>query len=360
MVDANQLSLRRDEGANMDRLSSTVKWALPYTSSNGHVIDFDASLRGDMYRITQFTPLNANRKVNNTVGRALPLTSLNWRMPFVNRKYTTHWILEPRAGIVLSPVRRLDRKIVNEDSVDFEYDVNKLFLSNRLPGLDVMDTGQRTNYGLSLEGYNPQKLKLKAFLGQSYSFSKTNGFTNRSGVQKGKSDYLGRFQVSPHPWVDLYSDFRWHHRTLGVRQNLTTLRVGPSILNANISYLHVNDFFDNNTYTNRQQISGVLNSQFTDNWEAFVGGSRQLNPTRSKLAQSAGVIYKDDCFAFKTELIQTFYRDRDLKPATTIMFTLTLKNLGEYSTGQLKTSGFTGSQDQGPQDGKNNAFLGRP
>ena len=355
-VDADQLSLRRDEGANIQRLSSTAKLALPYTSSNGQVFDLEASLRGDAYRVTQFTPFNSKHRVNNTVGRALPLTSLNWRMPFVNRRYNTHWILEPRAGVVLSPIRRKDLKIPNEDSLDFEYDVNKLFLNNRLPGLDVMDTGQRANYGLNLEGYNPQKLKLKAFLGQSHSFTKTNGFNPRSGIQKGKSDYLGRFQISPHPWLDAYSDFRWHHKTFGVRRNLTSLRVGPEVFNATVNYLHVSDFFDKNTYTKRQQIGGALNSQFTEHWGAFISASKELKPKRENLAQSIGAIYHDDCFSFKTELLQTFYRDRDIKPATTIMFTLTLKNLGEYSTGQLKTSGF--GQDQGAQN-NTDGFTGR-
>ena len=139
---------------------------------------------------------------------------------------------------------------------------------------------------------------------------------------------------------------------------MTNLRVGPDIFNATVGYLRVNDFFDNNTYTNRQQISGILSSQFTDNWSVFIGTSRQLNPKRSRLAQSAGLIYKDDCFTLRTELIQTFYQDRDLKPATTIMFTLTLKNLGEYSTGQLRTSGFSGGQDSDP-DLKDDAVVGR-
>jgi LPS-assembly protein len=358
-LDADQLSLRREEGSNVQRLSSTAKLALPYTSSNGHVFDLDASLRADAYRVTQFTPFNSSHRVNNTVGRALPLTSLNWRMPFVNRNHATHWILEPRTGVVLSPVRHKYVKIPNEDSLDFEYDVNKLFLNNRLPGLDVLDTGQRANYGLNLEGYNPQKLKLKAFLGQSHSFSKTNGFNPRSGIQKGKSDYLGRFQISPHPWLDAYSDFRWHYKNFGIRRNLTSLRVGPEVFNATVNYLHINDFFDRNTYTNRQQVSGALNSQFTDHWGAFIGTSRELKPKRSQLAQSMGVIYRDDCFTFKTELLQTFYRDRDIKPATTIMFTLTLKNLGEYSTGRLKASGFSSTQDQTQRE-KEDTFLGRP
>ncbi len=60
------------------------------------------------------------------------------------------------------------RKIPDEDSLSFDYDDSLLFRPDRLAGYDVLDTGQRVDYGLKLGLYDNNGGSYRALIGQSY------------------------------------------------------------------------------------------------------------------------------------------------------------------------------------------------
>ena len=63
-------------------------------------------------------------------------------------------MIEPIAGVYAAPNGGNQRKIPDEDSLSFDYDDSLLFRPDRLAGYDVLDTGQRVDYGLKLGLYD--------------------------------------------------------------------------------------------------------------------------------------------------------------------------------------------------------------
>jgi LPS-assembly protein len=72
-----------------------------------------------------------------------------------------------------------------------------------------------------------------------------------------------------------------------------------------------------------------------------VATTRSLTSQLGVTSISSGLIatYRDECLSFITSLIQTGTSDRDVKPGTSLLFTLVLKNLGEISAPAFATTG---------------------
>ena len=72
--------------------------------------------------------------------------------------------------------------------------------------------------------------------------------------------------------------------------------------------------------------------QFNRFWRGRFNILRDLADEETR---SAGInlVYENECVLFTTSLTRTFFQDRDLEPTDAITFKLTLKTLGEVSTG---------------------------
>jgi len=76
----------------------------------------------------------------------------------------------------------------------------------------------------------------------------------------------------------------------------------------------------------------------TPYWSVAVFGTRDIGSTRSTLDSGVAATYRDECITLSAALTHVGTRDRDVRPGTTILFSVIFKNLGEvdltpYSTG---------------------------
>src|SRR3546814_9748034 len=88
------------------------------------------------------------------------------------------------------------------------FDDFNLFETNRFPGYDRIEGGQRVTYGLRGAIYGLDGGKVEAFLGQSVRHGDDDDFADGSGLDSTLSDIVGRLQVSPTDWVDVLYRFR--------------------------------------------------------------------------------------------------------------------------------------------------------
>jgi len=65
-------------------------------------------------------------------------------------------------------------------------------------------------------------------------------------------------------------------------------------------------------------------------WRLFGQTRRDLENDRT-VANRVGIGYEDECFDFSVGLYQSFYRDRDIEPDSSISFQITFKTLGTAS-----------------------------
>lgn len=321
-------AITRRVGTNMQRLSVEGGWELPFKGGIGDLYTLTTSLRGDAYNISRFNTGNSTT-FKGEKARLFPQATLDWKYPLFNRTSSIPMLIEPNLQFVAAPKGLNNSKIPNEDSLDFEFDETNIFSRDRFPGLDLIDSGQRFNYGTTFEFY-PKKIKsLSFFLGQSYQFTQNKFIPQGVGIHRGFSDIIGNFVINPDADTKFRYRVLWDKDNMRARRNEVGVDFGPPVFRVGANYLFSAKNSLDTSFNGKEQISASLGSQFTKYWRGIIQGSRDLGKKGGNLAQSYGIVYEDECFIFKTSLIRTFYQDRDIQPDNIVLFSFTFKTLGE-------------------------------
>ncbi len=327
----DSMVLSRLEGRDSRRVSVGVGWTLPYVAPAGDIYRLEASLRGDVYWVNGVDPNSdlvdpTTNKVDDVVARVFPQVSFEWRYPFVRDSGTSHQVIEPIAGIYAGVGGGNTGKIPNEDSQGFNFDDANLFNPNRFAGLDRVDSGQRVDYGIRWSIYGDQGGYSSIFLGQSYRLGGGDDFGSNSGLEDNLSDLVGRVQVSPNKYLDLIYRFRVDLNAPDLKDSEVGLQVGPPALNLGLSYARLHN--TGNGLGSREEISGRLASQVTDNWSVYVAERSDLRANKL-LSIGGGIKYQDECFDIGLGVDHKNFSDDEINPGTSFMLTVGFKHLGD-------------------------------
>ena len=113
----------------------------------------------------------------------------------------------------------------------------RLFRPDRLAGYDVLDTGQRVDYGLKLGLYDKHGGSYRMLIGQSYR-AETNPFLPPgSGADDRLSDVVGRVVLSPSSYLDLIYRFRLDSTDFANHEQEASMTTGPQNLRVGATYL---------------------------------------------------------------------------------------------------------------------------
>src|SRR3989344_3671537 len=213
-------------------------------------------LRGDYYDVRKYQIPGTQSNVNQGMGRLIPGAALTLKYPLINQfGRSKKLIVEPVVGVVTLPSGLNNSKYPNEDSQNFEFEAVHLMQPQRFAGFDLIDDGQRLNYGAHVNLYSKSKTLLQFFAGQSYSFSKENQFDPFCGVGKGFSDYVGRVVWSPLDNYRLAWYFRLGKKKLDPKKNTVSLTAGPPLFREGIGYTQIYRTLVGTQYVRREQIS---------------------------------------------------------------------------------------------------------
>src|SRR5205814_836957 len=154
---------------------------------------------------------------NFFAARAFPQLGLTWSYPLAHRGEDLTAVIEPLAGVYAGPSGGNRRRIPNEDSLGFELRDTDLFRPDRLSGYDLLDTGQRVDYGLKLAVHHNDSGNYRLLIGQSYRAEANPFLPPASGAAQHLSDVVGRVVLAPSSYLDLVYRFRLDKGTLGNR-----------------------------------------------------------------------------------------------------------------------------------------------
>jgi LPS-assembly protein len=369
-LNANLLDIVRQEGTQSRRISLGAEWKRTFRDGLGGQYQFTASARGDGYWVNDLSPVSnpdlpsayfpvdgmpAAEPINPNfvTGRVFPQVGLTWSYPLIHPGQLTP-LIEPTVGVFAAPDGGNQRKIPDEDSLSFDYNASMLFRPDRLAGYDVLDTGQRVDYGLKLGLYDNSGGSYRALVGQSYRAEVNSFLPPSSGAYNRLSDVVGRVILEPSSYLDLIYRFRLDSSTLAFNEQQATVSTGPNNLKVGATFILIPAQAPSNVVTNpttgqsvlygkQEQLAFNATARLTRYWS--LQGSETLNLANSSniingvatsvssntsLYASLSAIYQDECMAFVGAITQSGIRNGAVTPGYSLLFSVVFKNIGEF------------------------------
>ena len=338
-LDSSLLSLTRTDGLDTRRLSITGGWELPWIGRLGDQYRLRLSLRDDYYDLAG-DPDTLSEDGDRTENRIIPRATLDWSWPWIGDTFGLTPVIEPIASLTLAPTGLNDGDIPNEDSLDLEFDDTNLFEESRFPGLDRVEEGSRITYGGRFGAIGPSGEKFNALIGQSFRFQEDDQFDADTGLDGRFTDYVGRLEFTPEPWLRGRYRFRLDRDNLVPVRNEVQAAVGPSWLRFDANYLSLEDdpSVSEEEFRQREEITAGVQIGFGPDLTLRAQTRRDLQED-STVANTFGLIYRHPCLLLVGGLEKQFTKDRDAGDGTTISFRVTFQGLGEVG-GQTSLAGF--------------------
>ncbi len=317
-------ALTRDIGASQNRVSSAVGASLPTITGDGEVITTSLNLRQDVYQLDD-VPVAGEPDFTGTKARTIPQASLQWQDPLIKSTTAGDAItIEPIMLAVAQPTGENPVEIDNEDNTLVELSDTNIFSTDRMPGLDTVDSGSRVAYGARAQYLFAAGESIDGLLGQNYSFNDTP-FPNSTTPGKHISDYIGRIGFDAQP-VNIAYRFGLSPDSLAANRNEVSFTFNRPWLNLQADYRALN----HNQYLNdSKEATLYAKTPLGEEWDIYGSGRRDL-VLDQMIAAAMGIVYHNDCFAVTLQGLRNYTRDRDIEPDTQFTLRVAFKNIGEF------------------------------
>ncbi len=360
----NLQSLSRADGTDSTRLTVEANWRRKIIDGIGQVWTPFARARGDLVQFTNgFDPNLGTSIPEDSIARGIGAVGVKYAFPFVAHTATASHTIEPIGQVIARPDLNSQRRLPDEDAKSLVWDDTLLFDVDKFSGYDRVETGTRANVGLQYTFQLNTGGYARVIAGQSFQLAGTNPFTDpgkvpdyvrdvngniirdqfgqlplipnfseRSGLESSKSDYVLGAYIAPSANFRLVSQSRFDENDLTlVRQNLFgQANFGPVNLMGQYSYTKADPAIG--LTDNAQELLGQVGLKLTDFWSIAAVGRYDLE--HQMLLQDQFIVkYTDECFVLTATYIDTYFTDptRDIKPDRSIMLRFELKHLGELS-----------------------------
>lgn len=383
-LNANLLNIVREEGTQDRRLSLGTEWDKTFRDGIGGEYKFSASVRGDAYSVNNLSQLtnpelpSAYFSVNGAppgepisrnflAERAFPQVGLQWDYPLVRHDDRFTELIEPIVATFAGPAGGNQRRIPDEDSLGYQFRDTDLFRADRLSGYDVLDTGQRVDYGLKAALYGKDGGSYNFLIGQSVRDQANPFMPPGSGAEQQVSDVVGRLVLAPSAYLDLIYRFRLDKSDLSNRTQEITFATGPQSLRFSGTYLLIPAEQPSDLvtipgsgatilYGKREQLTINAAAKLTRYWSLtasetinltnssnIVNGVSTPQANSTSLSANLSAIYQDECMAFITSITQSGILNGDVKPGYSVLFSVVFKNLGEFGGNLFNIAPSSGS-----------------
>ncbi|HFD16103.1 MAG TPA: LPS-assembly protein LptD, partial [Rhodospirillales bacterium] len=329
-IDAVALALTRGEGLDTQRLTTELGWELPRLGPIGDLWRLRLSLRGDVYR-TDGNPTDYGGGGSRVTGRILPRAYLGWSLPLVGEAGSWQQLVEPVAAVMIDRSDGNDSDIPNEDSQSFEFDETNLFEPSRFTGIDRVEEGARVAYGVRAAAIGPSAFRVSGVLGQIVDLTGSDVTPENSGLEGRFSDFVGRLDLRPNPFLDLSYRFRFAADDFVFRRNDVIASFGPPRLRFRVSYLELSDEPLPGSERKRKELVAAVRLGLTD--ELSIGAQTRRDLTENEtVATSGALVYRNPCFVLTAGIERRFTTKGELNDETTFTLRIGFAGLGDIGT----------------------------
>lgn len=323
------------QGASTRRLSFDAGWERQFTSETGFLMSVAVLTRADTYWADNVPDPNVMLGTGfSNIKRVRPFAQgdITVRYPLGRRGDGYQQLVEPIGQLFIAP--RMSRKKVlpNEDSLDLEFDETNLFATNRFTGIDRIEGGTRTAYGLRHAIIGDNGARIDMLGGQIFRLNEDPAFTEGSGLRHRFSDYVGRVSIEPFDWLQANHGFRLDQEDLSFTRQEAQLILGTKRFRPSASYLYIKQ--DDTLESNQtlEEAAFGISSEFTKFWTISANHSQAMKPAPGPRATNVSLTYQDECFKTGVTARQDHTSRLDISAGRSILFHFYLKNIGGLST----------------------------
>lgn len=341
MVQANSLSLLRNDGQDTQRAFAGAQWDLKRLTRMGQVVTLTGLVRGDVYNTNNSlaTITAAYRGNEGWTTRGIATAAIDVEWPFVGKAFGGTQVFTPRLQFVASPrVRNLS--VPNEDARAIDLEDSNLFALNRFPGYDRVEDGSRLTWGVDWELQRPN-WRIKTNIGQSFRLETPRAglLPEGTGLSEKVTDFVGRTEIRFRNLVSFTHRFRLDKDNFAVRRNEVDATIGSRRTYLEIGYLRLNrDIATVEDLRDREELRAAGRVAIGRRWSVFGSGVFNLtNAEEDPVFQSDGfqpirtrfgVAYSDDCIEFGATWRRDFIDAGDARRGNAFQVFFALRNLG--------------------------------
>lgn len=310
--------LTRDIGTDYFRATGGLDYSKTFITDIGVEVKPFANARYDYFSIEPEDPISAADtslefdKVE--FGRGLGQVGADVRYPFIKQGKNVDLIIEPRLQVTHSfGDAKLDRFTVQDsnnqaltlfqDGINTDFNQSLLWQGQKSTGYDFWQNGSRADIGVSFIA-DWEKTRADFFVGRSYASGFDDSFAQGSGLEGGRSDYVGRFALAFNSKLQWTTDLRYDADDKDISRIDTSLNYRSRRFTLGSRYYRLDESsaqLIDNPDVPAEAIEGEAILSINRNWSLRYAANRDLdlNVTRE---QEIGLIFKDDC-----TLLEIFY-----------------------------------------------------
>ena len=329
-IDLAISSITREIGVDSRKLSLKSGLQMPFYSGLGEIYTFHSSLQTDLFFSNNINEgLEGRSNTDHAEFRIIPQLGVNWRYPFVRNQMGSVQIIEPIINFVLGPNIQNSSKIANEDSQAFEFDDTNIFDLNRYAGTDLITGGSRIDYGLRSSIANNDGQQSELLLAQSYRFAGNSSFSEASGLEHKKSDYVGRFTFFPNDAFNIHYRFRLDSGNFSPSRTELGLNLFHQQHIIALDYILIDEQRETEEFGNREQMDLKINSQLLANWTSNLQLVQDFTDSSNRtIKASLGVTYTDECFTIGLQYQREDMSGEELQPEDQVLLLINFRDLG--------------------------------
>ncbi|QUS35621.1 LPS-assembly protein LptD [Falsirhodobacter algicola] len=311
------------DGRDTQRASIRLDWRRNWILPAGVVGTAIGQFTTDFYNIDQ--DLEYAGTTTRSYGTAA--VELRWPLVKASANGVSH-VLEPVGQLVVSQDDVGD--IPNEDSTLVEFDESNLFSLDRFSGSDGVEEGIHLNLGMTYTRIDPAGWTLGTTVGRVIRQRDLGQFSNASGLQGQKSDWLAALQVTLQDGLILTNRALFDD-DLEVTKAELRMDLDMQRFDVTASYVHVLADEDEDRDDPLSEVLMSTRYEVSDRWAARVSTRYDFEADRTSRA-GVGLEFRNECLSMDLSLSRRYSSSDSVTPSTDFGVSVDLLGFGSGKT----------------------------
>jgi len=326
LFDDNNLnfnSIFKSQNANTNQNKSSFINNLDYSTQEfynnnlGIGYKFLSKLNNVNYYSDYKTP---NQNLNSQIN---PVVGFDTSIPFAKINKDTEQYIVPRILTRYAP-----GKMTNATSNDTTLNTDNIFSMNRMNNDELIEKDLSFNVGADWmwqekKVSNKETEKATISIGQVLKFNKDLDMPTKSSLQKSNSDIVSKINYLSPQNFDVTLKNTFDNQLNHVYYNDFTIKKNFTSSEINFNFYEKNSHIGNEKYAKAN-----LSSYVTDSTKLKIETDRNLKTDLTN-SHKLGIENENECIKYGFYLQKNYSSDKDLKPATSVYFGVTLLPFGE-------------------------------